>query len=591
MGKITWPVTRTWSWCWVLGFLAGSVLCRSAGWAAAQEATELLPGTTVFYVQCRAPGELVKQLLNHPLYNRLQQHSDFQAQLAPLQPVNFVIQLIELQMGMTRDQILQAVAGRGMVLAVDGQTQGAALLARATDQTVPAKLRDVVVGLIREDARRNGRSDPVRSREYRGVSVHRVDNAWFAVWDEWLLITNHADLGKGILDRFFDRSKDSLAAKESFQQAMGLCKDDATLWGYADLTAIRASLPAGKFLPDHSRDAGAELLLGGVLAVLDHASFAVAALSLDHERLSVSLTSPARSEWISAVRQYYFGPQLSGRAPPVLVPPGTIASLSTYRDLGQFWLRAGELFDKETADQFAEADSTLTTLFSGHDFGGDILGAVDAGLQLVVARQEFAQGQPIPAIRLPAVALIAELKNPDTMRRELRRIFQSFVGFLNIVSAMNGQPQLELDEEREGDVHLVLARFVPPADGNPQQSAAIQFNFVPCLAFAGTRVVLATSPTLARQVLAPDCPVRRVEPGTNTALYLDAPGIRSALLDNRQHLVAQAILNEGRSREEAEKQVDALFFLLQQVQSLDARLGVGEQLHLEAQLHFKADQP
>ncbi len=125
------------------------------------------------------------------------------------------------------------------------------------------------------------------------------------------------------------------------------------------------------------------------------------------------------------------------------------------------WQRAGDLLSEQNNEELAKADSSLTTLFAGKDFGEDILGAFRPEVQVVVARQEFAQDQPIPAIKLPAFGLVAEMKDAAKMQPELRRIFQSLVGFLNILGAMNGQPQLELDMEKNAAAQFVTSSYLP----------------------------------------------------------------------------------------------------------------------------------
>ena len=57
----------------------------------------------------------------------------------------------------------------------------------------------------------------------------------------------------------------------------------------------------------------------------------------------------------------------------------TIVSLSSYRDVSAMWLRAGDLFNEQTNEELAKADSGLTTLFSGKDFRRRHSGRVAAG--------------------------------------------------------------------------------------------------------------------------------------------------------------------------------------------------------------------
>lgn len=558
--------------------------------ASERQLADVLPESTVLYAEAKSVGTLADQLLAHPLYRQLAERPEFQAALSTPQFAQFrgVVNLVETRTGTSWDRLLHEVTGRGVALAVDGKTGGAVLVGRGKDKQTVAKLLTVLLDLVRQDAQRKNRPDPVRVIEYRGVTAYRVDGVAVAVIDEWFLVTNQLDLGKVVLDCYHDRPANTLANKESFRDAFRLQSADALAWAYLDLQALRQAGLAAELFKGKANDPGGELLLGGVLGVLPKVPFATAELRLSSKQILLRLLMPMDRSWVEEHRHYYFGPEASGSAPALLTPAGTILSLSTYRDLSQMWLRAGDLFDKETNERLAQADSQLTTLFSGHDFGEDILGSIGPQLQLVLARQEFSEGQPVPALRLPALALVAELKKPETMQRELRRIFQSFVGFINIVSAMNGQPQLELDEQRQGSIHLVLARFVPPADRPLQNEAPIQFNFSPTLGFSGSRVVLASSVSLAQQLLN-DCPTQAVPQGTNSALLLRSDALWDILTDNRRHLITQNVLTRGRSREEAEREVEAVLSLLKIIDTFEARMTVGKHLTMESELRFRLD--
>jgi len=236
------------------------------------------------------------------------------------------------------------------------------------------------------------------------------------------------------------------------------------------------------------------------------------------------------------------------------------------------WLRAGDLFDEKTNDQLAQADGTLSTLFSGKGFGEDILGALEPQLQLVASRQSFSEDRPTPAIQLPAFALKATMKDPATTAQDMRRIFQSLVGFANVVGAQNGQPQLEFDFQDLADGKLVAAYFVPEFGQERNRQAVINYNFAPTLATSSDNLVLATSPTLAKQLVETAAATGDGEVVVNTSIELAAREIALALSDNQEHLIAQNMLKEGHSREEAELQVKTLLGILELMQSLNAEL-------------------
>ncbi len=159
------------------------------------------------------------------------------------------------------------------------------------------------------------------------------------------------------------------------------------------------------------------------------------------------------------------------------------------------------------------------------------------------------------------------------MTRELRRIFQSLIGFLNIVGAMNGQNQLEMDMEKiSDDAQLITSSYVPEEDDRESTDANIVYNFSPSVGFAGERFVVSSSKTLARQLTM----AKTAKPETiddNTNANLNASVLRDVLADNREQLIAQNMLEDGNSREEAEAIIDLLLQVVDYFQDASLRLG------------------
>ena len=182
----------------------------------------------------------------------------------------------------------------------------------------------------------------------------------------------------------------------------------------------------------------------------------------------------------------------------------------------------------------------------------------DPQMGLIVTRQSFENVTPVPALKLPAFALILKLRDAETMRPELRRTFQSVIGFFNIVGAMEGRPQLEMDMVKVNDVDLITTHYVPEKKDKNSTAADMIFNFSPSAAFSGDQFILASTADLAKQLATtPAEPVS--DNGVNTQLELHSEAIREALHDNREQLISQNMLEEGRSREEAEAAIDLVF--------------------------------
>ncbi|MBT5017798.1 MAG: hypothetical protein HON04_03565 [Planctomicrobium sp.] len=232
--------------------------------------------------------------------------------------------------------------------------------------------------------------------------------------------------------------------------------------------------------------------------------------------------------------------------------------LSAYRDFSQMWLRAGDLFNAQVNDGIAQADSNLSTFFSGKDFGEDILGALSPQIQFIAARQNYPEDRPIPAIKIPAFALLAEMKDPESTTREFRRIYQSFIGFFNVIGAMEWNPQFDLDFESLENGELISAAPIPLVGEEQNKQAKINYNFSPTVAFVGDQLIISSASNLARSIAQSERPKDNPKTDINTEMKLVGPVLQSALADNKSHLIAQNMLKDGHTREEAEKQIGLL---------------------------------
>ena len=133
---------------------------------------------------------------------------------------------------------------------------------------------------------------------------------------------------------------------------------------------------------------------------------------------------PADPREIAKSREFYFGPEEPGSAAS-LAAKGTLLTLSTYRDFASLWRHAPDLFDEGINAKLAEAESGLTTFFAGRNFRDEILGNLEPGLQLVVARQQFPQAGVTPAIKLPAAAAVFRMKEPANERGSSKSRFKA----------------------------------------------------------------------------------------------------------------------------------------------------------------------
>lgn len=576
-------------------FSTVAVLCSSVILRADEpHASQLLPNTTVAYLEIAKPVTILNTVLDHPLNQRIQAMDVYKKAQMSEGFRGFLTgrKFFELQIGADWRPAIEALTVNGVYAGYDAATNGAVLLVRGKDEATMENFRAKILEMTRLRGGEEG--EPV---EYHDLLIYRLENGGAVVVRDWLVVTNKSELGKSVVDRLLDAAEErvpeddatTLANNADFQAANETRQADSHAWGFVNLNAVRDAGGAKKAFEDKAENPLAELLIGGLQSTLKHSPYISADLRVASSGIALQFSTPWQADWIPEEREYYFGPDAEGSAPSLPELPGTLMTLATYRDISQMWLRAGDLFDEQINDKLAEADSNLSTVFAGRDFGEEILGSLEPQIGLMVVRQSFENKTPIPAIKLPAFALVMKLRDPETMRPELRRTFQSAIGFFNIVGAQQGNPQLEMDMQKNGDVDMITSRYLPEKKDKDSTSAPIIFNFSPSVGFSGDRFVLASTAELAQQ-LSEAADSESTQTGVNTSLRLFVPAISESLADNREQLISQNMLEEGHSREEAEAAIGLLFEIVRCFQDAGLELAhVDQKLSLALRLEVNKE--
>ena len=582
---------------WVLALVCP--LSAVAARCETESAADWLPTTTVIYLEA-APAQtfvqlpLVKQLLSSErLRDVWRSPKVMQARGA--------MTMAELALGEKLPVVIQQLLAHGAAVTVDAENKGVALLAHAQDAETCRQLTKRFTQFIDSNAQRNGTGKRFERSTYRDFDVYEAKQGVIVVLDDWLLISNNPSLARKIVEQFREPKQSGLSTLASFSEVRQQSTAAATplLWGWADVVKLREVNPK-KIFKRPDENFLAELLIGGVLAAAREASTASLSLTSEASALQLQVLVPESAAIASSEYEFFFGDERNGRAPRLLKAEDTMLSIAAHRDIAELWRRAGDLFGQRTNDRLAQADATLTTLFSGRDFGEEILGAIQPGLQLIVARQNFESSiEPVPQIKLPAFALVTTLREPAEMQPQLKRIFTSLVGFINITGAMNQQPQLDIEILKEDSATFVTATYVADVDRPKDWKVPVQFNFSPTLAMIGDHAVLASTSTIARTAAeqlghADKAPYAAGEDrdggngaATNTLLMVDGAHAVEALAINREQLVSQNMLKKGQSRAEAEKEFDTLLRLLGLIESLEISFDVGDGAKLTTVLRIK----
>lgn len=578
----------------LLLFVTWLVLLARPAVASELDARKLLPSSTVIYLE----GKSMESFLEHPFTKTIQSTTAFKKiwRSPEVLKLRGGLTLFEFAVGDKVESLARKLTANGFHFAFDKNTEGAVILASTESQEWVEEYLQKLAKIVRADAKSKGQPDPIHEAEYRGIRGYEFQKIVVGNIGSILIVTNKPELGKSIIDRHLDSTNDHLLDRPFFQNAWDSNSQPEhvdTQYRFArvfiDIDTLRQAGVAKDLLKGKPKDFAAELILGGVLATLEKTSFAIGELTLGNDKLCMQFLVPHQKEWTEESREFFVGPQGHGYATSLATGSGMLASICAYRDISQLWLRAGDLFDERVNDQLSQAENTLTTLFSGKDFGTDILGAIEPQIQLIAADQSFEPGY-VPAIQLPSVGLVAKLKDP-TMRKEFKRIFQSFIGFLNVTGAMGGNPQLDLESETIGTRQIYSATYLRESDKKYENGLPVQFNFSPSLAFDGDLIFIASTNSLAKQLKSQTA--RGIDDAlakNNTTMDIQFGALKNALDLNRVQLISQNMLEKGHSKLDAEKEIDTLIGLVSMLRSGRAALRFNDQVQLQLDLEINTDQ-
>ena len=328
-------------------------------------------------------------------------------------------------------------------------------------------------------------------------------------------------------------------------------------WALADMDRLRKVDPK-QYGSDKKPDNGIIFLFGSWYQVFQKAPWVTAGLRWSASELGATVELGVPKEGRTAAYKGYL-PGSGHGAAALIRPPGTVASLSLWRDLETFWESRAELFPPETVQGFAQLDTLAGQFFGGREFGADVLGQFDPHWRLIVAQQDHAGLKPQPDVKYPAFALVGELDSADSdFGQRFKVAFQAIVGISNVDGNQKKAAALELGSEEVDGITLATARYMVPRHGD---SASVvpspRYNFTPATAQVGKYLILSSSVSLARDLVKElKSKTALAELGETAVLEADGSELAKLLEINRSRLAMQLMLGRGEAREKAEKQLE-----------------------------------
>jgi hypothetical protein len=576
---------------WLLGVclvLAPALIMVAAGGADVEpgktDVARWIAPDAVAWIVVPHPEMLIDRVTDPRVQNYLKVVPQYQNFIKSQQfrDLSNVVELIAAQLDTTWDRGLRELTKGGVLLGleVDPATpQLPRVYVVVTPQNVALlnRLNEVVLKLTRQDAQNKGKPDPVKTVPYRGITIHAgggENGPAYAVVSGKLAVSNTVKNVERLIDRAVSPASDIRSARQTLadQPEWKAQRDrqapDTLASGFARLDRLRQIDPK-RFMPADKPDTGATLFFGSWLEAIIKTPSLAASIRWSATELGASLELPVPKGGRPGMLKGFVPAAGKGTA-PLIQPPGTIASLSLWRDWATIWESKGDLFSPEVVQGFAQLDTVAGQFFGAQEFGPDVLGSFGPHWRLVIARQDDASFTLKPDVKLPAFALIADLNEADgEFPVRLKAAYQTFVSLTNIDAAQKKAQPLELGSEDVLGVTLATSHYVTPRGGMPASGTGVdtRYNFSPATAQVGRYFILSSSVGLARDLIKQLKPIVDKSPtaieGKET-LAVEADGVELArLLEvNRARLVTRNMLNKGETKESAEREVGILLSTL-----------------------------
>jgi hypothetical protein len=510
-----------------------------------------------------------------PQYQRLLKHPKFSEASA-------VVKLIASQLGTTWENALRELTGGGITAALEadpGQQPRVYVIITTRNRELLERASQVLLNLARQDATNKGKPDPVKTSDHRGVVVHALGGAEgpaYGLVADKLVLANSAKSLERVIDRMVPAAakpgEPAVSGKASFRSlaeraewtALKKKQDaDSLAWGFADMDRLR-QLDPKRYGSSNKPDTGQIVLFGSWIQAIQKAPWLTAGIRWSNSELGAAIDLPVPKDGRAPAYKGYVPGSGQGAA-PLIQPPGTIASLSIWRDMETFWESRADLFAPETVQGFAQLDTLAGQFFGGREFGSDVLGQFDPHWRLIVAQQDYAALKPQPDVKYPAVAMVAELDSADSDFGERFKVaFQAIVGISNVDGNQKKAAALELGSEDVEGIKLATARFmIPRHSASASEAPSPRYNFTPATAQVGKYLIFSSSTGLARDLIK-ELKSRSEGADASETAVLEADGLELAKLlgINRARLATQLMLGRGETKEKADGHVELGLALL-----------------------------
>jgi len=550
------------------------VACLVSGWVHAEDkivpAAALVPDDAILVLRVVEPKALIERAYEPRIVAFVESLPPYKEAMAKaeMQQALTMVQFFESKYNAKLPELLGKLVGGGVTLAV-GPNNSNLLIVDAEDAQMLAEIHDFFRTIAKSEAAKQNDPSRVASAVYRGIEGWKFGPGdSHAIIGARLLFSNKPETIKAAIDRQLDYSGE--AAPSRFQTLItpqASSQHQVTL--FADMKVLK-QVPGFEQGLKQDDNPLTRLLFAPFLAALQDATWVTAGANLTSEELAIDVNADRASAEATALNSFALPVDEGKGAMPNLTVPGQIAAISLYRDLHEFYSRKDELFPDRTSGLIF-FENMMGIFFSGKDLTNEVLAETLPDMRIVVAEQRYDEKTGTPAMKLPGFAVVLQLRDPGKFHEVMEEAWQKAIGLVNFTRGQKALPGLIIRNSDHNGTHYTSSYF-SVADEENRDAVDIRFNFQPALAVTGDRLIMSSSDALTRDLIEAlkDQQEKGVAPqdGKHSLLELKSAPLAAVLDSNREALIRQNMVEDGKSREEAEQEVAGIFLLLKHLTQL-----------------------
>ena len=544
----------------------------------------IFPGKAIAFAELRGLDAKLEQLRTSELlaiWRRSPQYQRYRAS-SDYRKLEAALQIAERQLGYDAWTAAKKLLGGNVAVGVypkEGSRKPDVLvIVRTADGTAIRDLRQRLDPLLILA------EDQIRVTEMlTGVEVLSfLDDAATAAWhDDWLAVSTSRPLLDEALARLQREADDEQAgglADDSSYQTMTKSIDwegpvsetenQRVFRGYVD-TRLLHEVAGGQLIPEKLDNPLGSLLVGDIMELLRTSPYAAVTADVGGGRLSIT-TALARDSDKLGDRYGAFAPSDGVGVAAAPHVADLIGSFTLYRDFAEWYARREELLQEQVLPGFDKFETGLANILPGRDFGEDVLPFFGKRITFVAAPQDYSHLDGEPGVKVPGMAIIVELAQPDEAASLLQLFFQTLAAILNLEAGQQGRQPWVMASEAYGEIQVSYARYLQKPSG---EDLGIVYNFLPASARVGDRYILSSSLSLCKQIIdslrdAANTPISTSPTQTMRAELRFESLVK--LIESDADFFVGRMAQDGRTAEEAQAEFKALLDLLRQFRSLQA---------------------